>query len=98
MFKQYFLKLFLGDSLTIEVSRTSIHIGCSYYIRIVGQVTLLSNLYKKTVKKSIWKFIYIFPNQVLNFLNIFTEHGKIIADYTKSIERIAQLFCGNFIV
>ena len=25
------------------------------------------------------KFIDIFPNHVLNFLNIFTEHGKIIA-------------------
>ena len=27
-----------------------------------------------------------FPNQVLNFLNIFTEHGKIIADYIKNLE------------
>ena len=62
------------------------------------QVTglLLSNL--SLVKKSIWKFIDIFPDQVLNFLNIFTEHGKIIADYTKSIERISQLLYGNVIV
>ena len=29
--------------------------------------------------------------------HIFTEHGKIIADYTKSIERIS-LFCRNVIV
>ena len=43
---------------------------------------LLSNLGKNIVKKSIWKFIDIFLNQVLNFLNIFTEHGKLIADYT----------------
>ena len=57
---------------------------------IVRQVTgqLFSNLCKNIVKKLIWKFIDIFLNQVLNFLNIFTEHGKIIADYTKSIERI----------
>ena len=59
---------------------------------------LLSNLFKNIVKKSIWKFIDIFPNQVLNFLNIFTEHGKIIADYTKSIERISQMLCRNVIV
>ena len=52
----------------------------------------------RTVKKSIWKFTDIFSNQVLNFLNIFTERGKIIADYTKSIERISQLLCGNVIV
>ena len=56
------------------------------YIRIVRQVTglLLSTLCKNIVKKSIWKFIDIFLNQVLNFFNIFTEHGKIITDYTKS--------------
>ena len=59
---------------------------------------LLSNLCKNIVKKSIWKSIDIFPNQVLNFLNIFTEHGKIVADYTKSIERISQLLCRNVIV
>ena len=59
---------------------------------------LLSNLCKNIVKKSIWKFIDIFPNQVLNFLNIFTEHGKIIADDTESIERISQLLCRNVIV
>ena len=50
------------------------------------------------VKKSIWKFVDIFSNQVLNFLNIFTEHGKIIADYTKSIERISQMLCRSVIV
>ena len=50
------------------------------------------------VKKSIWKFIDIFPNQDLNFLNIFTEHGKITADYTKSIEKNSQLLCRNVIV
>ena len=67
---------------------------------VVRQVTglLLSNLCKNIVKKLIWKFIDIFLNQVLNFLNIFTEHGKIIADYTKSIKRISQLFCGKVIV
>ena len=67
---------------------------------IIRQVTglLLSNLYKNIVQKLIWKFIDIFPNQVLNFLDIFTEHGKIIAGYTKSIERISQLLCGNVIV
>ena len=59
---------------------------------------LLSDLDKNIVKKLIWKFIDIFPNQVLNFLNIFTQHGKIIADYTKSIERISQLLCRNVIV
>ena len=50
------------------------------------------------VKKLIWKFIDTFPNQVLNFLNVFTEHGKIIADYATSIERISLLLCGNVIV
>ena len=59
---------------------------------------LLSNLCKHIVKKSIWKFIHIFPNQVLNFLNIFTEHGKIIADYTKSIEKVSQLLCRNVVI
>ena len=59
---------------------------------------MLNNLYEKIVKKSIWKFIDIFPSQILNFLNIFTEHGKIIADYTKRIERISQLLCWNVIV
>ena len=58
---------------------------------------LLSNLCKKIVKKLIWKFIDIFPNQVLNFLNTFTEHEKIIAYYTKGIERISQLLCRNVI-
>ena len=48
---------------------------------------LLSNLCKNIVKKLIWKVIDIFPNQVLNFVNIFIEHGKIIVDNTKSIER-----------
>ena len=32
---------------------------------------------KNIVRKLIWKFTDIFPNQVLNFFNIFTEHGKI---------------------
>ena len=61
---------------------------------------LLSNLSKNIVKKSIWKFtdIHVFQNQVLNFLNIFTEHGKIVAGYTKSIERISQLLCRNVIL
>ena len=67
---------------------------------IVRQVTglLLSNLCKNVVKKLIWKFIDTFLNQVLNVLNIFTEHGYIIADYAKSIEKISQLLCGNVIV
>ena len=66
---------------------------------IVRQVIglLLSNLCKNIVRKLILKFIDIFLNQVLNFLNIFTEHGKIIADYTKSIKRISQLFCRKVI-
>ena len=62
---------------------------------------LLSNLCKNIAKKSIWKFIDIFPNQALNFLNIFTERGKVISDYTKSVERISQpfyCFCRNVIV
>ena len=69
------------------------------FIRVVRQVTdlLLSDLCKNIVKKSIWKFINIFPNEVLNSLNIFTELGKIIAGYTKSIERISQLLCRNVI-
>ena len=71
-----------------------------HYIRIVRQVTglLLNNLCKNTAKKSIWKFTDIFPNEILNFLNVFFEHGKIIADYTKNIERISQLLCRNVIV
>ena len=59
---------------------------------------LLSKLCKNIVKKLIWKFIDIFPNPVLNFLNIFTEHGKIIVDYKKSIERISHPPCRNVIV
>ena len=59
---------------------------------------LLSNLCKNIVKKLIWKFIDIVTNQVLNFLNMFIEHGKIIADYTKSIERGSKLLCRNIIV
>ena len=58
----------------------------------------MSNLCENIVKESIWKFIDVFPNQVLNFLNTFTEHGKTIADYTKSIDRISQLLCRNVIV
>ena len=59
---------------------------------------LSSNRFKDIVKKSIWKFIDIFPSQVLNFLSIFTAHGKIIADYNKSIERISHLLYRNVIV
>ena len=44
---------------------------------------LSSTLCENIVKKPIWKFTDIFSNQVPNFLNIFTEHGKIITDYTK---------------
>ena len=53
---------------------------------------------KNIVKKLILKFIGIFPSQVLNFLNIFTEHGKIIVDYTKSKERSSKMLCRNVIV
>ena len=69
-------------------------------MRIVRQVTglLLSNLCKNIVKKLIWKILDIFPNKALKFLNIFTELGKIIADYSKSIERISQLLCSNVVV
>ena len=83
--QEVFLNHSFGDRFTIAVLRTSIQIICCYYIRIVRQVTrlLLSNLCENIVKKSIWKFICAFPNQVLNFLYILTEHGKIIADYTK---------------
>ena len=59
---------------------------------------LLSNLCEYIVKKLIWKFIDIFPNRVLHFLKTFTEHGKIIADYTKSSERSSKLLCMNVIV
>ena len=59
---------------------------------------LLSNRCKNIVKKLIWKLIDIFTNRVLILLNIFTEHGKIIADYTKSIERNSKLLCKNVIV
>ena len=58
---------------------------------------LLSNLYEIIAKKLIWKSIDIFPSQVLNFLTIFTEHGKIIADYTKSIERSSKLLNRNVV-
>ena len=60
--------------------------------------TGLSNLCKNIVKKLFWKFTGIFQNQVINFLNTFTEHGKIIADYTKSMERNSKLLCRNVIV
>ena len=100
--RNIFLNFFFGDKLTIEVSRTSLHIIRCYYIRIVRQAKglLLSNLCKnKTPRgKLIWKFIDIFPNQVHNFLNIFFEHVKIITDYTKSIDRISQMLCRNVIV
>ena len=66
------------------------------------QVTglLLSNLCKDMVKKSIWKFVDIFPNQVLNFLNTSTEYGKILslADYTKASKEVQSLFYRNVIV
>ena len=77
------------------MSRASLYIFLCYYIRTVRQVTglLLSYLSQNMVKKSILKFINIFPNQVLNFLNVFTEHGLY-----KSMERISQLFCRNVIV
>ena len=76
--------------------------GCEVIFRIVKQVTglLLSKHCKNmhVVKQLIWKFIDIFPKQALNFLNIFIEHGKIIANHTKSINRISQLLCRNVIV
>ena len=53
---------------------------------------LLSNLCKNIVKKLVWKFIDIFLNQVLNFLNIFTGHGKIIADYRTEQNRTELYF------
>ena len=59
---------------------------------------LLSNPCENIVKKSIWKFLDLFPNQFHNFLNILTGHGKIIADYTKSTERTSQMLCRNVIV
>ena len=59
---------------------------------------LLSNLCENMDKKLIWKFTDIFTNQVLNFLYIFTKHGKIIADYTKSIEGSSKLLCRDVIV
>ena len=59
---------------------------------------LLNNRFKNKVKKSILKFIDIVSSQVLKFFSIFTEHGKIIADYTKSVEMISQLHCRNVIV
>ena len=59
---------------------------------------LVSNLCKKVVKKFIWKFTDVFPNQVLKFSKIFSELEKIIAGYTKSIERSSKLLCRNVIV
>ena len=80
------------------MSRTStVYTLCDVIVRQVTGL-LLSNLCKNVVKKLIWKFIDTFLNQVLNFLNIFIEHGYIISDYTKSIEKISQLLCGNVIV
>ena len=83
-----------------QMCQEHLHTLSDAYIRIVRQATglLLSNVCKSIVKKSNWKFIDIFPNRVLIFLNIFTERGKIIADYTKSIERISQLLCRNVIL
>ena len=52
----------------------------------------MSNLRKNIVKTLIWQFIDIFPNQVLDFLNIFTEHGKIIADYTNVWRDVQRCF------
>ena len=43
-------------------------------------------------------FREILVDKVFNFLNIFTEHRKIIADYTKSTERSSKLLCTNAIV
>ena len=100
MLKKYFHKLFLWRQ-TYSKGVTDIYTHyLMYYIRIVRQVTglLLSNLCQNIIKKLIRKFTDIFPNQVLSFLNIFTEQGKIIADYTKSIEIISQLLCRNLIV
>ena len=70
-----------------------------YYIRIVRQVIglLLSNPCKNIVKKWIWKFIDIFLNQVLNFLDIFTEQGNNCRLY-ESIERSSKLLCKNVII
>ena len=67
-----------------------------YWNRKTG--LLLSNLCENIAKKLIWKFTNVFPNQVLKFLKIFTEHGRIMADYTINIERILQLLCRNVIV
>ena len=66
-----------------------------YWNRKTVTGLLLSNLGKKLI----WKFIDIFPNQVLNFLNIFIEHGKMIANlFKKSIERILQLLRSVIVV
>ena len=60
---------------------------------------LLSNFCKNIYRQEVDLEVHdIFSKQVLNFLDIFTEHGKIIADYTKSIERISQRLCRNVIV
>ena len=53
---------------------------------------------KNIVRKLIWKPIDLFSNQVINFLNIFTEHGKIIAIYTKKIERSSKLLCSAAVI
>ena len=45
------------------------------------------------MKKLIWKFIDTIPNLVIQFLNSFTKHGKIIANYVKSIEISSKLLC-----
>ena len=45
------------------------------------------------MKKLIWKFVDKFPN-----LDIFTELGKIIADYAKKHRKKLKLFCKNVVV
>ena len=55
---------------------------------------LLNNSCKNIIKKLIWKFIDIFLSQVLNFLNIFTEHGK---KYLLVIQKAKKEFPNCFI-
>ena len=64
-----------------------------FHIRFVRQVVGLLWCIpgKNIVKKSIWKFIGIFPDQVLNFLNVFSELGKIQKKHRNNFTTVGML-------
>ena len=92
------VKIFFFDRRTKEVWRKYVHVIWCYYIRILRHVTglLLKHLCKNIVKMWIWKFtdIHVFPNKVLNFWNIFTEHGKILLIIQKAQKEVQGCFVG----